>query len=659
MGEPAKHLDLETLARFAAGAMDDETFQTVAEHLSGCEDCFRLAEALPEDPLAVRLRAAFAATRSQDPACLPTDAGVRLLPVAANSGSTPVTEDFEPAPVLRVPGYEILTPLGSGGMGDVHLARDTRLKRRVALKVIRGALTTKRLARFQAEAEVIARLNHPNIIQIYEIGQCPADPSGPGLHYLALEYAPGESLDRRLKRRRPTPREAAHLVAVVARAVHAAHQAGIVHRDLKPANVLLADSVEGASGNTVFGFPKVSDFGLARLMDSLETPVHPTATGAILGTPSYMPPEQANGDNRSVGPAADVYALGAILYECLTGKPPFRGNAWLDVLVRVAFETPTPPSQIVEGVPSDLERICLTCLNKSPDDRYASAAALADDLLRFLDGQSPLGQGIDSGHPRKKPTFASVDPDSPTEVVASPVGQLASRLWRRPLYLAAAVVALCLAGAAVWTLWPAAATPAPLKGSIDVTVTKKSNPQQALRLADPGALPLALGDEVRVEAELNRPAWVYIVWIDTTGKALPVYPWREGKRKSRPAREKPVKRLSLPEQAGEVWGIDPGPPGLETLLLLARETPLPKDVDLEAALAGLRPEKMEDPRDMAWFENGLLVLDEERKGRAANLKSRPSRNPVVRINAALQERVGRYFSYTRAVTFANHGGEEK
>jgi hypothetical protein len=200
--------------------------------------------------------------------------------------------------------------------------------------------------------------------------------------------------------------------------------------------------------------------------------------------------------------------------------------------------------------------------------------------------------------------------------------------------------------------------PAPLKGWIDVTVTEKGNPRrQRLHLRAPGALPLQVGDEVRVEAELSRPAHAYIVWIDTRGKVLPVYPWREGEWSKRPIREEPVRRISLPEKEGDVWGIDPGPAGLETLLLLMREQPLGPDVDLREMLADIGRQPMGDERDVAWFENGLPVRDEPERG--LRLKSEALDNPVLRINALVQKRLGRHFSCTRGVTFANRGGSAR
>jgi serine/threonine protein kinase len=266
-----------------------------------------------------------------------------------------------------VPGYQNLRTLGQGGMGVVYLARHAGLNRLVALKMIlsRQHLQAELLTRFRAEAEVVARLKHPNIIQIYDIGEVDDCP------YLSLEYVDGGSLSSQFNGTPRSPQSAAELVSVLAGAVHAAHQGGVVHRDLKPANILL----------TASGEPKIADFGLAK---QIEDQSSQTVSGSILGTPSYMAPEQADGRIRDIGPRADTYSLGAILYEALTGRPPFRGASVLDTLEQVRTQEPVTPSSLQPKTPRDLETICLKCLQKEPARRYESAQALADDLRRFL-----------------------------------------------------------------------------------------------------------------------------------------------------------------------------------------------------------------------------------------------------------------------------------
>jgi WD40 repeat protein/tRNA A-37 threonylcarbamoyl transferase component Bud32 len=272
------------------------------------------------------------------------------------------------AALVEVPGYEILGLLGKGGMGVVYKARHQRLNRVVALKMILHGEHADRQEhrRFHAEAEAVARLQHPNVVQIFDVGECA------GLPYFALEYCEGGSLADKLD---GTPWEApraARLVETLARAMQAAHSAGLVHRDLKPANVLLAAD----------GTLKVTDFGLVKWLDQQGR----TQTGAVVGTPSYMAPEQAGG-KKDVGPAADVYALGSILYELLVGRPPFKAATPLDTLLQVVGEEPVAVRRLQPQVPKDLETVCHKCLEKDPRKRYRSAEALAEDLRRFVAGE--------------------------------------------------------------------------------------------------------------------------------------------------------------------------------------------------------------------------------------------------------------------------------
>ncbi len=255
-----------------------------------------------------------------------------------------------------IPGYEIRGILGEGGMGVVYEALQSRANRLIALKMIRGDahVRPEQLQRFRAEAQAVARLRHPNVVQIFEVGEAEGHP------YFSLELLAGGTLKARLAEAPLPPRPAAELTMVLAGAIHAAHQAGIVHRDLKPANILFdCDDT-----------PKIADFGLAK---RLEIEDGQTITGQVMGTPSYMAPEQASGKNREVGPSADVYALGAILYEVLTGRPPFKGTSTSETLLMVISEDPVPPSRLQPRLPRDLETICLKCLAKEPARRYETA----------------------------------------------------------------------------------------------------------------------------------------------------------------------------------------------------------------------------------------------------------------------------------------------
>jgi WD40 repeat protein/tRNA A-37 threonylcarbamoyl transferase component Bud32 len=319
-----------------------------------------------------------AARDNGEAATLPPPANAPGTRLDASVGADPWATDPATAPTIAaasralscVPGYEILSVLGRGGMGVVYKARQVKLDRLVALKMVLagGHAGVEELARFRSEAEAVARLQHPNIVQIHEVGDCAGQP------FFSLEFCSGGSLADQLDGTPWAPGRAAGLVETLARAMDAAHQRGVVHRDLKPANVLM----------TADGQPKVTDFGLAKRLDQGQGQ---TCTGAVMGTPSYMAPEQAGGKAREVGPAADVYALGAILYEVLTGRPPFKGPTPLDTVLMVVGEEPVAPRQLQPRVPRDLETVCLKCLDKLPRKRYTTAGVLAEDLRRFQAGE--------------------------------------------------------------------------------------------------------------------------------------------------------------------------------------------------------------------------------------------------------------------------------
>ncbi|QDU30156.1 Serine/threonine-protein kinase PknB [Anatilimnocola aggregata] len=282
-----------------------------------------------------------------------------------------------PSPLPQLAGYEIEGVIGQGGMGVVYKARQLGLKRLVAIKMILAGAnaSSQELARFRSEAEAVARLAHSNIAQIFEIGQQQGRP------YLALEYVSGGSLAQQLDGQPVPQRRAAELTLALARGVQHAHDKGIVHRDLKPGNVLIHSD----------GTPKIADFGLAKHVQG--NPTH-TMTGAIIGSPTYMAPEQAAGNSAEIGPATDIYALGVILYEMITGKPPFTGDSVIETIQQVREQDPLPPRLVQPKLHRDLETICLKCLEKKPQQRYSSAAALAADLKAYLEGEPIQAQSL-------------------------------------------------------------------------------------------------------------------------------------------------------------------------------------------------------------------------------------------------------------------------
>src|SRR5438552_164368 len=353
-------------------------------HATPEEVCRSCPELLPE----VRARwRAVSRVRAELDALFPTPPvrGVGAPGLRPASASLP-----------QVPGYNVEAELGDGGMGVVDRAWHLRLHRRVALKMLlvgAHAQPAER-ERFLREAAAVAGLRHPNIVQVYEVGDVD------GQSYFTMELVEGGSLAQQIQGVPQPVRKAAALVATLADAVHAAHQSGIVHRDLKPANILL----------TADGTPKVTDFGLAR---RLQGGGDPTLSGVPMGTPSYIAPEQAQGQRDAAGPATDVYALGAILYELLTGRPPLRAATAAETLQQVISQEPAPPSRLNDKVPRDLETICLKCLHKEPVRRYLSARDLSDDLRRFGEGRPiqarPVGWAERSWRwGRRNPTGAAL-----------------------------------------------------------------------------------------------------------------------------------------------------------------------------------------------------------------------------------------------------------
>lgn len=372
----------EDLLAFHLGSLPDSAVDALADHLEQCPECEATLQRFEDsdDPFFIALRHPPAAEQLHITTTHNAD--------AASEADATFTMN-----VPNLPGYEILELLGRGGMGVVYKARQIRLNREVALKQL-TCIRDRDLNRARREAEALARLQHPNIVQIFEVLE------HEGRVYLVLEFVAGGPLTLRLNGNPQSPEASAQLLETLARTMHYAHQRGIVHRDLKPSNVLLAEGFHTAlSGPSLSSWereaerkepewarliPKITDFGIAKQLDFGDGE---TRDGDVIGTPSYMAPEQAGGAASQIGPAADVYSLGVLLYELLTGRVPLLDVNVLDTLLRVRNEEPVPPRRLQPSLPRDVETICLKCLRKQPSQRYADAEQLADDLHRFLTHQ--------------------------------------------------------------------------------------------------------------------------------------------------------------------------------------------------------------------------------------------------------------------------------
>ena len=382
--------DLERLLRFLEGPSPEVEDEAIVGHVEGCAACRAELERLAAVSELSAIRDGRTAHKA--PADLSYLRDLKALDLRHLS-DPPAPRSPAESPRPEIPGYEILGELGRGGVGVVFQARHRTLNRPVAIKMLHPSLfpTEADRRRLRAEAEAVARLQHPNVVQLYEIGESGGSP------YLVLEYISGGTLESYLDGRPQPPREAAALVRTLARAIHAAHQKQIVHRDLKPANILLQREAPAVTGDpraesrprhphpSSLEFPKITDFGLAKRLDQSRSGL----TQTLSGTPAYMSPEQVperagEPPAKPITPATDVYALGVILYEMVTGRPPFLGTDWVTTLLQVVRRAPVSPRELQPGTPRDLETICLKCLEKEPGKRYATAGELAADLGRFL-----------------------------------------------------------------------------------------------------------------------------------------------------------------------------------------------------------------------------------------------------------------------------------
>lgn len=385
-------MDSELMA-LHLGDLPEHELGAIIEHLEGCEQCEQRASQLDNvtDPFLNSLR-----QRRVDKIAQQENTGDgQNVETAQGRLDDTKKPDQSPQPQNydwpTHPDYEVLRKLGQGGMGTVYKARQLRLNRNVAIKQVRSPVS---LSRFRIEAEAVAQLQHPYIVQVFAVEEQAGRP------FLALEYIDGPTLEDVMANQQPSFENSAQIVQLIASAVHYAHKKGIIHRDLKPANILLqnatAESDAEVSDSTQSEFlsschPKVTDFGVARLMAAES---RQTLDGVVLGTPHYMAPEQAASETHRIGPQTDIYSLGVILYEMLTGQIPFEGADTLDILMKVRTREPKSPRRVRPEIPRDLEAICLKCLEKQPNRRYITAKDLAVDLERYLSRKPVLARPV-------------------------------------------------------------------------------------------------------------------------------------------------------------------------------------------------------------------------------------------------------------------------
>jgi serine/threonine-protein kinase len=550
---------------------------------------------------------------------------------AAGPGGPPLAPFPQVSPGSTIAGYEILGELGRGGLGVVYRARQVKLNRLVALKMIRRreGLAAEQLARFRTEAEAIARLQHPNIVQIFDTGEHQGQP------FLALELIEGGTLAQQVNAPPLPARRSAELVRTLAGAVAYAHGRGVLHRDLKPANILL----------TADGVPKIADFGLAKCLD--DDPGH-TLDGQLVGTPCYMAPEQASGQAELVGPHTDVFGLGAILYQLLTGRPLYQATDQLGMLEQARQGQVVPPRRLNRRVPRALERICSRALAADPRQRYATAGELEQDLGRYLHRRwlAVAGCGVTgllllavaswsvgrSGRPQ-------APPDSPPPVEARrPDAPPPRRGDAEPPPM----------------VRPAEALAGDL--SVQVWSPTEEGPKHGLRVDEPGALPVANGERVKLHAGLNQPAYLYLLWITSQGEVKPLYPWDPPKRGFAGTLPPPrlESEMDSPDKLAQGWRVK-GPGGLETALLLARLTPLGAEVNLEKEMGRLPATRLRNHREVVWLElvpGQALARRSEVLHRDLDLdQAEDIDDPVLK----LMERLRAHFDLIKAVRFAHQG----
>lgn len=516
------------------------------------------------------------------------------------------TGPLHPEPDLpaRIGRFRVSALLGSGGQGDVYRAYDPELDRSVVIKWARTTLQPEQQHSLRTEARLLARFeDDPGVVRVYHVDVEQDRP------YVVCAFVEGETLADRLRRERLTPPQAAALIAEAAGILERIHRKGALHRDLKPANLLIDTA----------GRIRLLDFGLASLEQSWQA-IDPLRPGTVSGTLPYLSPEQARGDTQRFGPPTDIFGLGAVLYHLLTQHPPYQGESTTELLQQARACQPTPPHACTPGVPPELDRICCKALAAEPENRYPSAAALQQDLERYL------------ARPRR----------------------------RKQAALVTAAVLLLLVGGSFY-LRPRGAVPrpeaapaaTPLEPTLTVTVFKKNEPGRRRSLSERGVLPLEAQDALELDIVVVRPAWLYLFWIDAAGKVAPLYPWENNDWEARPTGETALPELHWPPRANAWGSLSAGPSGMETLMVFAREAPLPPTTDLSILRSGFPPQRTTNLLQPWWFRNGVLLSRDPERG-APLVVDRPEDVPAFQTQRRL-ERLRDLFPANTAVSVPFRG----